>query len=146
MLSKSTKVQDYREDRIITIIGEDTYVEGIITAESSARIDGRLKGEARFYRQLIVGEKGYINGSVTAPVIIVYGRIEGRIEADILEIKSTGAVTGDMTTHKLSVESGGRFNGNSVMEDRVAEDRAALETNTDNSEVTSFQGFKIKQE
>lgn len=131
------KKPDNRNDGIITIIGEGTNIEGIISASSSARIDGSLKGEAKLYKKLIIGEKGYINGTVSAPNVIVHGKIEGQIKADTLEIKSDGAVTGDINVGTLSIESGGIFNGNSIM--NTAGNTA---DNSDEPGITSVDYFK----
>lgn len=139
---KNMKKSDYKNDEIITIIGEGTSIEGIVTASSSARIDGSLKGEAKLYRNLIIGEKGYINGSVTAPNIVVHGRVEGKIKADMLEIKSNGMVTGDINVQTLAVESGGMFNGNSVMKSSGEAISGADALNDE--DVTSFDNFKVK--
>jgi len=136
------KKADYKNDEIITIIGEGTNIEGIVTASSSARIDGSLKGEAKLYKNLIIGEKGYINGTVSAPNVVVHGRIEGKIKADILEIKNNGMVTGDINVQTLAIESGGIFNGNSVM--KSAGDAIAGTSESDDSDVTSFDNFKVK--
>lgn len=134
------KKPDNRNDGIITIIGEATSIEGIISASSSARIDGSLKGEAKLYKQLIIGEKGYINGTVSAPNVIVHGKIEGQIKADTLEIKSDGTVTGDINVETLSIESGGIFNGNSIMN---AAGNAA--DNSDEPRIKSVDDFKSRK-
>lgn len=134
------KKPDNRNDGVITIIGEGTNIEGIISASSSARIDGSLKGEAKLYKKLIIGEKGYINGTVSAPNVIVHGKIEGQIKANTLEIKSDGAVTGDINVEALSIESGGIFNGNSIM--NTAGNTA---DNSDEPRITSVDYFKSRK-
>ncbi|MCL4244261.1 MAG: polymer-forming cytoskeletal protein, partial [Candidatus Dadabacteria bacterium] len=72
---------------------------------------GKVMGE----NSLIVGERGVVTGEIRALEIIVFGRIEGVIETDRLEIKDTGVVTGDLYVGKLVVQEGGIYNGRCVM-------------------------------
>lgn len=102
-----------------TSIGEECVFEGNISTTSSTRIDGKLKGKISGDNTLIVGERGVILGEVKASAIIVYGRIEGIVDSERLEIKSTGIVTGDIFIDRLVVEEGGIFNGRCGMSERV---------------------------
>ena len=129
-------------DQITTVVAEGSSIEGTLMT-SSARIDGSFTGEAKLYGTLIIGEKGHVNGSIHAPRVLVYGRSEGKIRANVLEIKQTGNVEGDIVVQALAVENGGIFNGNSSMKksEHNASEQKTVET-TDNSEVASFQAFK----
>ena len=127
------------KDQITTLVGEGASFEGNITT-SSARIDGSFKGEAKLYGSLIIGEKGLVLGDVSSPKVVVFGKIEGKVKANNLDIKESGNVEGDIAVQTLTVESGGIFNGNSVMKQsehvRDTESKA---------EVTSFQDFKAQK-
>ena len=127
------------KDQITTLVGEGASFEGNITT-SSARIDGTFKGEAKLYGSLIVGEKGHVHGDVSSPKVIIYGKVEGKVKANSLEIKETGNIEGDISVQTLTVDSGGIFNGNSLMKnsDHVRESDAS-------SEVASIQGFKSQK-
>lgn len=129
-------------DQITTVVAEGSSIEGTIMT-SSARIDGSFTGEAKLYGTLIIGEKGHLNGDIHAPRVLVYGRSEGKIRANVLEIKQTGNVEGDIVIQTLTVENGGIFNGNSSMKksEHNTSEQKTVET-TDNSEVASFQAFK----
>lgn len=102
-----------------TSIGEECVFEGNISTCSSTRIDGKLKGKISGENTLIVGERGVILGEVKASGIVVYGRIEGIVDAERLEIKSSGIVTGDIFVDRLVVEEGGVYNGRCGMSERV---------------------------
>jgi cytoskeletal protein CcmA (bactofilin family) len=127
------------KDQITTLVGEGASFEGYITT-SSARIDGSFKGEAKLYGSLIIGEKGLVLGDVSSPKVIVYGKIEGKVKANNLDIKETGNVEGDITVQTLTVDSGGTFNGSSTMKhsDHSKESESK-------SEVASFQEFKSQK-
>ena len=127
------------KDQITTLVGEGASFEGNITT-SSARIDGTFKGEAKLYGSLIVGEKGHVHGDVSSPKVIIYGKVEGKVKANSLEIKETGNIEGDISVQTLTVESGGIFNGNSLMKNS----EHVRESDT-SSEVASIQGFKSQK-
>ena len=127
------------KDQITTLVGEGASFEGNITT-SSARIDGSFKGEAKLYGSLIIGEKGLVQGDVSSPKVVVFGKIDGKVKANYLDIKESGNVEGDVTVQTLTVESGGIFNGNSVMK----HSEPSKETES-KAEVTSFQEFKSQK-
>lgn len=102
--------------QITTSIGEECLFEGNISTSSSTRIDGTLKGKITGENSIIVGERGMIEGEVKAVETIVFGKVEGIIESEQLEIKSTGSVTGDIFINTLIVEDGGIYNGRCTMD------------------------------
>lgn len=98
-----------------TSIGEECIFEGTISTSSSTRIDGKLVGKIMGENSIIVGERGMISGEIKATEIIVYGGVEGIIEANRLEIKSSGVVAGEIYVGRLIVEEGGTYNGRCAM-------------------------------
>lgn len=128
-------------DQITTIVAEGSSIEGSIMT-SSARIDGTFKGEAKLYGTLVIGEKGHVDGDIHAPNILIFGKAEGKIRANALEIKNTGIVEGEISVQSLSVESGGIFNGNSIMKKG---DSNKVSEEPDSAEVASFQEFKSQK-
>lgn len=113
---KGKKHLNQRVDEITTLIGEGCSFEGDISFPSSTRIDGSVKGNVRGEGVLIIGESGFVSGEVRAVEIIVYGRVEGNIESQRLEIKRNGSVVGDVFTRSLVVEDGAIYNGKCFME------------------------------
>ncbi len=103
-------------NHITTSIGEECIFEGNISTSSSTRIDGTLKGKITGENSIIVGEHGTIAGEIKAVKTIVFGKVDGIIESQKLEIKSTGTVTGDIFVEKLIVEDGGVYNGRCAMD------------------------------
>lgn len=101
---------------ITTSIGEECIFEGNISTSSSTRIDGTLKGKISGDNSIIVGEFGKVLGEIKASETVVFGKVEGIIESEKLEIKSTGSVTGDIFINTLIVEDGGTYNGRSAMD------------------------------
>ena len=127
------------KDQITTLVGEGASFEGNITT-SSARIDGAFKGEAKLYGSLIIGEKGLITGDVSSPKVIVFGKVEGKVRANVLEIKETGNIEGDIEVQALTIENGGILNGSSVM--RQSEQP---KVDASKSDVASIEDFKAQK-
>lgn len=101
---------------IRTLIGEGCVFEGNITSSTSTRIDGQLRGTLAGQNTLVIGEKGVVTGEVKSVDIIIYGVVEGTVEAQRVEIKDGGMITGDIFTRTLVVEDGGIYNGKCFMD------------------------------
>jgi len=96
---------------ISTFIAEGTVIDGNLTAPAVARLDGHVTGDVNITAGLILGEKGIIQGNVTTKDMVVYGTINGDINVESLEIKSTGKINGEIKTGALLVETGAIYNG-----------------------------------
>ena len=93
-----------------------TQVEGTITAESDIRIDGFLKGILVCKGKVIIGPKGSIEGEIKAQNAMIEGRFKGIVQIDdLLQIKETAIVDGEINTDKLAVSPGAKFNVTSKM-------------------------------
>ena len=112
---KSEKARK-EDNQITTLINEGCSIEGGVYSKNSARIEGVLKGTAKVDQTFILGEKGHIIGDISAKHVVIFGKVEGKINAGKLEIKDTGNIVGDIAVEVLVIESGGVFNGNSSME------------------------------
>src|SRR5476649_2082602 len=97
MFSKKDKVA-LDQQSISTIISEGCIIEGNMKAPAFVRIDGQLTGDIFVDEGLILGEKGIVIGNVKTKEIVVYGTVNGNINASSLEIKSSGKINGDITT------------------------------------------------
>ncbi|MDQ3016086.1 MAG: polymer-forming cytoskeletal protein [Bacteroidota bacterium] len=90
---------------------QGTNIEGTINADKDIRIDGSLKGNLICKGKVIIGPTGYISGDVQCENAVIEGRFEGLIiVGDVLHVKETARVDGDVTTQKLVVQPGSIFN------------------------------------
>lgn len=109
-------------DMAINRIVEGTAVEGQINCESNIRIDGNFKGTINTKGRLVVGPTGMVEGSVTCQNSEIEGTIRGEIQVmQLLALKASSRVEGDIATDKLSIEPGAVFTGNCAMGGRVKE-------------------------
>jgi len=114
--SKNHKQPTVRPNEITTLIGEGCLFEGNVTSPSSARIDGHIIGNFKGGCSLIIGEKGLICGEVKADEVLVYGKVEGNVESQRIDIRKGGIVVGDVLTKFFILEDGGIYNGRCTME------------------------------
>jgi cytoskeletal protein CcmA (bactofilin family) len=88
-----------------------TSVEGTVKCESDIRIDGTITGDLICKAKVIVGPTGYIEGEITCQNAVVEGKIKGVLNVyDVLNIRETAEIDGTISTGKLIVQSGAKFN------------------------------------
>ncbi|PIF06632.1 MAG: cell shape determination protein CcmA [Draconibacterium sp.] len=100
----------------INIISDGTRIQGDIYANGDVRIDGELTGNISAKGKLVVGPAGKVNGEVDCTNVEVSGFIKGKVNAsELLNMKSTSQIEGDIFAGKLSVEPGSLFSGTCSM-------------------------------
>jgi len=93
-------------------LGPDTVVSGRLSFNAPTRIDGTLRGEVRATDLLVVGERGFIEGAVRAPRLIILGEVRGDIiGAERVEIGASGRLIGTVEASSLVVKDGGCLDG-----------------------------------
>ena len=109
----------------INSIMEGTSIEGEIKSDSNIRIDGRVKGTINVRGRLIVGTSGIVEGDVTCQSSDIEGTVNGKITCqDLLSLKATAKLNGDINTKKLAIEPGALFTGNCSMGGGVVKEMA----------------------
>ena len=90
---------------------QGTNIEGSIQADKDIRIDGSLRGNLTCKGKVIIGPTGFISGDVQCENAVIEGRFEGvMLVTDVLHVKETAKVEGDVATQKLVVQPGSVFN------------------------------------
>ncbi len=96
----------------INLIGFGTEIHGDITCNGDMRIDGSLTGNLMAKGKVVVGETGKIKGELSCKNSDVSGLVDGKIMvAELLSLKSTARITGDIFTNRLAIEPGCKFTG-----------------------------------
>ena len=126
--SRNRSTASNNMDNINRIV-EGTVIEGVIRSDSNLRIDGEFTGELITKGRLVVGPKGKVQGTVHCLCCDVEGTLEGEVTVlELLAMKSTSTVQGDLYYGQLSVEAGARALGTFRM--GVAEDKSTKPTKT----------------
>ncbi len=94
-------------------IGKGLFIKGEITGSESLYIDGKIEGTIHLPgNRLTVGRNGQVNASVVAREIVVLGKVKGNVSAtDRVDIRAEGALTGDVSAARISIEDGAFFKG-----------------------------------
>jgi cytoskeletal protein CcmA (bactofilin family) len=116
MTKQMTKPYGENSNPSINIISESTKIKGDIIASDDIRIDGELNGNISAKGRLVVGPKGKIVGEIDCNTIEISGYVKGKVTAnDLLNMKETSKIEGDIVSGKLSVEPGSLFTGTCTM-------------------------------
>jgi cytoskeletal protein CcmA (bactofilin family) len=106
------------DNTTINLISNGTEITGDIKSNGDIRIDGALTGNLNTKGKVVIGTTGKVKGEVICKNSEVAGIIEGKISVgQLLNLKSSSKIHGDISTSKLSIEPGAVFSGNCKMSD-----------------------------
>ena len=94
-------------------IGRSLVIKGEVTGAESLFIDGRVEGSINFPdNRVTIGRNGNVAANITAKEVVIMGKVQGNVECeDRLDIRSEGLLSGDVITHRISVEEGAILKG-----------------------------------
>jgi cytoskeletal protein CcmA (bactofilin family) len=122
--NKEEKNQEDFSGNLNNIIAKGTSITGDIDAAGNIRIDGKIKGHIKCKAKVVTGKGSVIEGNIYAQNAEIEGDIIGILEInDILILKPTAVVQGDIRTGKLIVEAGAKFNGSCRMGETTSIDK-----------------------
>ena len=125
------------EKSIRAFLGEGTEFKGVITFEGTVRVDGVLEGEVITDDTFIIGTAANVKADVKAGVVIIMGRMEGKIQAkEKCEVRVGSHVSGEIITPSIYIEEGAVFEGTCHMTgDGVGAATSAGKVKEDSGEV-----------
>ena len=101
---------------VVNLIGVGTTIDGEVTSSGDIRVDGRLSGSINTKGKVVIGSTGIVEGNVNASNADISGELKGAISvAELLSLKSTAKLDGDIVTNKLAIEPGAAFTGSCSM-------------------------------
>src|SRR6476646_8530023 len=94
-------------------IGRSVVITGEVSGTESLYVDGRIEGTVNFAEHRVtVGRNGSVAANISAREVVILGKVQGNIQcSDRLDIRSEGALTGDVVTQRISVEDGAILKG-----------------------------------
>lgn len=100
----------------INIIRSGTTITGDIDCEGDIRIDGKLFGHLKSEGKVVVGEQGVVEGTIECAYATISGGVKANINVnELLSLKATANLVGEIVTNKLQIEPGANFSGNCKM-------------------------------
>jgi cytoskeletal protein CcmA (bactofilin family) len=104
------------------VIGKKTSIVGDIHSEGDFRIDGTVEGSIRAQGRVIIGKEGKVKGLIECTNADIEGEVSGNISvSDMLTLKSTAHINGDVVIGRLTVEPGASFNATCSMKGMIKE-------------------------
>ncbi len=97
-------------------IAQGSTITGDIVSEGVFRIEGKLKGNLKTSKKIVLGQTGLIEGDVICGDADIEGTLKGSLTVDnVLNLRSTCTIEGEVVTQRLSVEAGAHLNGTCTM-------------------------------
>ena len=108
-----------RTNRIDTLIGQFSEVQGDIKFSGGVHIDGAVRGNVTAINDgqsmLSVSDKGSVQGEVSVPYIVLNGVVIGDVHSSRhIELSSKARVTGNVYYNLLEMAIGAEVNGKLV--------------------------------
>ncbi len=99
--------------RAAACISQGIKIKGEVTGSEDLFVDGLVDGKLSLANgSLTIGPNGHVKADVLAREVIVRGKIEGKVTGrDKVQLWSTGQVTGEVQTDRLSIEDGALLRG-----------------------------------
>ncbi len=95
-------------------IAEGTELEGRVEVRSPTRFSGKIKGELNAHEgvPLVLDESSFVEGSVTASLLVIKGAVEGDVIAkEELFVARTARILGKVRCKSIHMEAGALLEG-----------------------------------
>lgn len=103
-------------NRIDTLVGAETVIEGSVTFSGGLRVDGCIRGDVREVAgktgTLVLSEHGRIEGTIDVAHAVINGTVVGPVNARAyVELQAKSRVTGDVRYKTLEIHMGALVEG-----------------------------------
>lgn len=110
--SKETRKEQGELSSQHTQIMKGTTIEGNLETFGNVRVEGKIIGNIKSKSKIVMGDSSFVEGNIISQNAEIAGEIKGTVDiTEILTLKSTAVIKGDIITGKLVVEAGAVWNG-----------------------------------
>lgn len=108
--------------QIINLIAKGTILKGDLNSDGDIRVDGEIQGNIDTRGRLVIGVSGKVDGNISCKSSEISGTHTGDITvSELLSLKASSRITGNIITGRLSIEPGTYFSGNCSMSDETSQ-------------------------
>src|SRR2546427_13296705 len=108
MLWRKSRKRTTKGSDLTAFIDEGSEIEGKYSFTGTVMINGRFRGEIVSSDSLIIGEKGVVNATVRAGIVLINGEVVGSVSASQrVELRGTAPVCGAVEVPGAVVVAGG---------------------------------------
>lgn len=124
------------KNRIDSLIGAETRIEGNLSFSGGLRIDGEVNGNIVAVpgkpSTLVLSELGRVNGEISATHLMLNGVVDGPVRAvEYLELQSKAKITGNVHYKSLEIQLGATVEGRLIhLSDAVSDKVVAFKLNS----------------
>ena len=116
------------QNRIDSLVGAGTRVEGNLLFSGGLRIDGEVRGnigtEEGKPGTLVVSEQAHVEGEIRVPHVVINGTVCGPVHsAEYVELQGKANVTGDVYYNTLEMQIGAVVQGRLVHRDAAQSEK-----------------------
>jgi cytoskeletal protein CcmA (bactofilin family) len=113
-------LEDDTFDHVDSVLGAGLALQGTLNGSGGVRIEGSFDGNIELKGLVVVADQGrVVCDQIRALGVIVSGSVRGNIEANRVEITSSGRVWGDVITTAFSTHEGAFLRGQIQMEEQM---------------------------
>lgn len=96
-----------------TLIGKSVNIRGELSGSEDLFLDGLFEGSVNLTdSRLTVGPNAKVNANLKVRDLIVFGKLDGNVEATgRIELRQTAVLTGDVIASRLSIEESASIRG-----------------------------------
>ncbi|KPQ27486.1 MAG: Integral membrane protein CcmA involved in cell shape determination [Marinobacter excellens HL-55] len=125
MLGKKKQKPRRATGNFDTLISSRTTIEGDVRFSGGLHVDGKIKGrvmaEEGSDAVVRLSEVGEVTGDITAPHVIINGRVNGDVRASShLELAEKASINGSVYYRLIEMAMGASVNGNLVRQDETS--------------------------
>lgn len=125
-MAKLYEQEESNSSASVNVISSGTMITGDVVCSGDLRIDGNIKGNVRSQAKVIVGKSGVIDGDINCRSIEIEGNVKANITVtDLMSLKETANLMGNICAGKLAIEPGANFAGNCKMQGMKGDVRPA---------------------
>jgi cytoskeletal protein CcmA (bactofilin family) len=93
------------------VVGEGVCLRGSFNVPTKTTVTGLIEGSIAT-KELLVGQKGKVQGQVECQIADIAGHIESHLQAhDLLTLRSTAVILGDVFYKEIAIEKGAKITG-----------------------------------
>jgi len=112
------------QNRIDSLIGEGTTIEGNVIFTGGLRVDGRVKGNVLTADEqastLVLSERARVEGEIRVSHAVINGTVVGPVHGnEYVELQAKCSVTGDVHYRTLEIQLGAVVQGRLVHHDEA---------------------------
>ncbi|MEO7974231.1 MAG: polymer-forming cytoskeletal protein, partial [Thermoanaerobaculia bacterium] len=95
------------------VIGASLDLQGELSGNEDLIIEGRVQGKIQLPQNAVtIGAKGRVSAQVLARLISIEGEVDGNLIAEeLIMLKKSARVRGDLVAPRVVIEDGARFKG-----------------------------------